>query len=124
MTFAAAGLPKGLRIDPATGRISGRVAKAGTYDVTLTAKNELGEATRNLRIVIGDRIALTPPMGWNSWNCWARDVTQEQVLSSARAMVASALPTTAGPTSTSTTAGRARAAANTAPSSPTRNSPT
>ena len=24
-------------------------------------------------------------MGWNSWNCWARDVTQEQVLSSARA---------------------------------------
>ena len=91
MTFAAAGLPKGLRIDPATGRISGRVAKAGTYDVTLTAKNELGEATRNLRIVIGDRIALTPPMGWNSWNCWARDVTQEQVLSSARAMVASGL---------------------------------
>lgn len=25
-------------------------------------------------------------MGWNSWNCWGRDVTQEQVLSSARAM--------------------------------------
>lgn len=30
-------------------------------------------------------------MGWNSWNCWARDVTQEQVLSSARAMVESGL---------------------------------
>lgn len=91
MTFAAAALPKGLRIDSATGRISGRVAKAGTYDVTVTAKNALGEASRNLRIVIGDRIALTPPMGWNSWNCWARDVTQEQVLSSARAMVESGL---------------------------------
>ena len=26
-------------------------------------------------------------MGWNSWNCWARDVTREQVLASARAMV-------------------------------------
>ena len=36
---------------------------------------------------MGDEIALTPPMGWNSWNCWARDVTQEQILSSARAMV-------------------------------------
>ena len=91
MTFAAEGLPKGLRIDPATGRISGRVAKAGTYDVTVTAANGLGRASRNLRIVIGDRIALTPPMGWNSWNCWARDVTQEQVLSSARAMVESGL---------------------------------
>lgn len=30
-------------------------------------------------------------MGWNSWNCWARDVTQEQVLLSARAMVESGL---------------------------------
>ena len=47
--------------------------------------------SRELRIVVGDRIALTPPMGWNSWNCWSRDVTQEQVLSSARAMVSSGL---------------------------------
>ena len=36
-------------------------------------------------------LAQRPPMGWNSWNCWARDVTQEQVLSSARAMVESGL---------------------------------
>lgn len=53
----------------------------------LRAENDLGSCERDLRIVIGDKIALTPPLGWNSWNCWARDVTQEQVLSSARAMV-------------------------------------
>ena len=91
MTFEADGLPKGLRIDTATGQITGRVEKAGTYRVTVSAKNKLGVDSRELRIVIGDRIALTPPMGWNSWNCWARDVTQQQVLSSARAMVESGL---------------------------------
>lgn len=87
MTFSASELPKGLSIDPQTGRISGCVKKAGTYHVVLSARNDLGEASKEFRIVIGDRIALTPPMGWNSWNCWARDVTQEQVLSSAQAMV-------------------------------------
>jgi alpha-galactosidase len=57
----------------------------------LKATNDKGSYERELRIVVGDKLALTPPMGWNSWNCWARDVTQEQVLSSARAMVESGL---------------------------------
>lgn len=61
MTFAAEGLPKGLSLDPSTGFITGRVKKPGTYLVKLTARNALGEATRELRIVIGERIALTPP---------------------------------------------------------------
>ena len=87
MTFAAEGLPKGLKLDPATGRITGRVKAPGTYVVRLTASNALGSNSRDLRIVAGDRIALTPPMGWNSWNCWGQSVSQERVLSSARAMV-------------------------------------
>ena len=87
MTFSAEGLPKGLAIDAETGRITGRVKRSGEYIVRLRAKNALGEYERDLRIVAGDKIALTPPMGWNSWNCWARDVTREQVLASARAMV-------------------------------------
>lgn len=87
MTFAAEGLPKGLKLDARTGRITGRLTAPGEYVVRLTARNALGSYDRELRIVAGDRIALTPPMGWNSWNCWARDVTQEQVLASARAMV-------------------------------------
>lgn len=91
ITFSAKGLPAGLKLDPKTGRITGRVAKRGEYNVVLTATNKLGSNSRNFRIVVGDRIALTPPMGWNSWNCWGRDVTQEQVLSSARAMAKSGL---------------------------------
>lgn len=87
MTFAAEGLPKGLKLDSETGRITGRVKTPGEYVVRLTATNALGSYDRTLRIVVGDRIALTPPMGWNSWNCWGQTVTQERVLSSARAMV-------------------------------------
>ena len=87
MTFSAEGLPKGLKLDSRTGRITGRVKKAGEYVVRLKAENALGSNERDLKIVVGDAISLTPPMGWNSWNCWARDVTQEQVLASARAMV-------------------------------------
>lgn len=87
MTFSAANLPEGLKLDAETGRITGKVSTAGEYAVALTAKNELGENKKTLRIVIGDKIALTPPMGWSSWNCWGETVSQEKVLSSARAMV-------------------------------------
>jgi alpha-galactosidase len=87
MEFAAEGLPAGLKLDPATGRITGTLAKPGEHVVTLRAKNSLGSAERKFRIVVGDRIALTPPMGWSSWNCWGGAVSQEKVLGSARAMV-------------------------------------
>ncbi len=91
MRFSAKGLPKGLKLNPETGIITGKVKKAGTYKVTLKAANSLGSAERELRIVIGEEIALTPPLGWNSWNVWGNSVTQEQVLASARAMVESGL---------------------------------
>ncbi len=87
MTFTADGLPKGLALDSATGRITGGLAQAGEHVVTLRARNALGAAERKFRIVVGDRIALTPPMGWSSWNCWGGAVSQEKVLSSARALV-------------------------------------
>lgn len=87
MIFSASGLPKGLELDAAKGLITGRARKKGTYRVTLKAENALGSCERELRIVIGDRIALTPPMGWNSWNCWGNTVSQEKVMSSARALL-------------------------------------
>lgn len=87
MTWSAKGLPRGLKLDKSTGIISGKARRRGTYDVALKAANALGETTRNLRIVIGDKIALTPPMGWNSWNCWGNSVSQEKVMSSAQALL-------------------------------------
>jgi len=86
ITFSAEGLPAGLKLDPNTGRITGQLGEAGEYSVKLRAKNSLGETEKKFRIVAGDKIALTPPMGWSSWNCWGDAVSQEKVLSSARAM--------------------------------------
>ncbi len=91
MTFAADNLPEGLALDAATGRITGALVKSGGYDVTLHAKNARGTASAPLHIEVGEKIALTPPMGWNSWNCWATSVDQDKVLRSARAMAASGL---------------------------------
>lgn len=91
MTFSAENLPKGLKIDSGTGVITGKVKKAGTYNVTLKAANSLGEAKREFRIVIGEKIALTPPMGWNSWNCWGNTVSHEKVMASAKAILENGL---------------------------------
>ena len=87
MTFAAKGLPRGLKLDKDKGIIRGKArARKGTYRVQITATNALGSDTRELRIVIGDRIALTPPLGWNSWNVWGNTISQDIVLDAGRAM--------------------------------------
>ena len=91
MQFAAEGLPKGLHLDATTGRISGVLKEPGTHEVVVCASNGVGACRRALRIVVGTRIALTPPMGWNSWNCWGVNVDQRKVLAVAEAMVASGL---------------------------------
>ena len=91
MEFSADGLPEGLKLDAQTGHIRGVLKDAGEFNVTFHAKNELGTADKPFRIVVGEQIALTPPMGWNSWNCWAGAVDQQKVLRSARALVSSGL---------------------------------
>ncbi|MBP1677550.1 MAG: Alpha-galactosidase [Bacteroidetes bacterium] len=91
MTFSAVNLPKGLKMDPKTGVITGKLTQTGTYNVVLKAKNAKGVAERKFRIVCGDRIALTPPMGWNSWNCFAQEVSADRVKRAANAMVSSGL---------------------------------
>ena len=91
MTFEAGGLPDGLVLDSATGHISGSVAKRGTYVATLTARNALGTATRELRIVVGDEIALTPPMGWNDWYTFTNSVTAKDIRAAADVMVSTGL---------------------------------
>jgi alpha-galactosidase len=87
ITFTAAGLPPGLSLNPKTGIITGRTKKSGDYDVEVVAQNTAGEDRRTLKIIIGSRIALTPPLGWNSWNAWGATVDAEKVKASARVFV-------------------------------------
>jgi len=91
MTYSAKKLPDGLKLDEKTGQITGTLKEKGEFTVTLRAKNARGADEKKLRIVAGDQLALTPPMGWNSWNCFAQAVTEDRVKSAADAMVKSGL---------------------------------
>ena len=86
LTYAASNLPKGLTMN-ATGLITGTVNEKGQYIVKITVSNAKGKTDRDLKIIIGDNICLTPQMGWNSWNCWGLAVSDDKVRSSAKAMV-------------------------------------
>ena len=83
MQFGVDPLPAGLALDSATGVITGKLAIAGEFVVTLHAKNKHGAAEKRFTIKAGETICLTPPMGWNSWNCWGEAVSQEKVTRSA-----------------------------------------
>lgn len=87
MTFSAQGLPEGLSLDAETGVITGSVPAAGTHKTVLTAKNSLGESSRDFRIVVGDTLALTPPMGWNSWYIHYNRVTDAVMRQAADQMI-------------------------------------
>ena len=87
MQYAAEGLPEGVYLDPEKGVLSGSVAEAGDYPLVFIARNAQGEARAEFTLKVGAKIALTPPMGWNSWNCWGLSVSQEKVMSSATALI-------------------------------------
>ncbi|WP_183575083.1 putative Ig domain-containing protein [Mucilaginibacter sp. X5P1] len=87
LTYSVSGLPNGLTLDAKTGIISGAIAANGLYPVILTATNSLGKYQKVFTIKVGDKLALTPPMGWNSWNCWGLSVSADKVKSSANALI-------------------------------------
>ena len=89
--FTVQNLPQGLTLNPDNGQIRGSLDKKGEYKTTVIAGNKRGKAHREFKIVVGDTICLTPPMGWNSWNCWACAVDDEKVRASAKAMADSGL---------------------------------
>ena len=87
MIYAAAGLPEGLVLDPESGVVSGSVTEKGEYEIVWEATNAVGSAKGSMTLKVGETFALTPPMGWNSWNCWGLDLSQEKVFSSALALI-------------------------------------
>lgn len=86
MTFSAEGLPESLRLDSGSGLITGSVRNRGTYEVTLHTSNKLGTARRVLKIVCGDTLSLTPPMGWNHWYAHYNRVTDAMMRQAADVM--------------------------------------
>ncbi len=106
LSFGAKDLPAGLTLDRATGIINGSIALPGEYAVKLQVfalRRDGSQAAgrrpvairpadeRDFRIVVGSRISLTPPLGWNSWNAFACNVTEGAVRTAADALVSSGL---------------------------------
>ena len=77
MKFRACHLPKGLKLNRGSGVVSGCIDKPGEYTITWKARNSSGCGKGKMVLRIGDTIALTPPMGWNSWNCWGLDISED-----------------------------------------------
>ena len=73
--------------DFSTRIFSGRIEELGDHVFAVKVRNRFGEISGSLTFKVGDSIALTPPMGWNSWNCFGREVSDEKVRAAADAFV-------------------------------------
>jgi len=91
MVFTAENLPSTLRLDGSTGILTGEAPPRGEYVVLLRARNTHGEFSRSLKIVSGDKLALTPPMGWNHWYTHYDRITDRLMREAADVMVASGM---------------------------------
>ena len=91
VVFAAEGLPPGITLDPQTGILRGSATARGTHRVMVSATNRQDTARRELRIVVGDTLALTPPMGWNSWYIHYHRVSEQHLRQAADQMIASGM---------------------------------
>jgi hypothetical protein len=80
LTFAATGLPAGITIAAATGVISGTAPAAGSYPIAVTVMNGSGSASATYTLVSGGTVALTPPMGWNSYDSFGASVSEQDML--------------------------------------------
>ncbi|MDO8539584.1 MAG: NPCBM/NEW2 domain-containing protein [Opitutaceae bacterium] len=87
ITFAADGLPAGLRLDSTSGILTGSTPPRGKHVVTLHARNSHGATTRAFEIVSGDTLALTPHMGWNHWYAHYNRITDAMTREAADVMV-------------------------------------
>lgn len=83
MKFTASKLPSGLRFSAGSGILSGSIQKPGEYRIAAHAENPAGKADAEILIRCGDLLALTPPMGWNSYDAFGDSVLESEVLANA-----------------------------------------
>ncbi|NOY36459.1 MAG: alpha-galactosidase [Chlorobi bacterium] len=91
ITLQINGLPEGLVLNSEAQTITGTTPSAGLYPVQIIAGNAAGRDTTDMLIKAGNEIALTPPLGWNSWNAWGLSVDDAKVRAAADAFVQTGL---------------------------------
>jgi len=91
MMFSAVNLPAGLKLDASTGIITGSVESGGEFAVTLSVKNNAGNASRVFKIKCGDKLALTPTMGWNDWYAFYGNITDKLMRAAADSLISNGM---------------------------------
>ncbi|HET6381814.1 MAG TPA: putative Ig domain-containing protein [Armatimonadota bacterium] len=92
LIYSADHLPPGLSLDPHSGIITGAVTRAGSYPFHVGVTGPAGKDVRELTVICGDHVlALTPPMGWDTWNAFGDTATADDVRAQADWMVKSGL---------------------------------
>lgn len=89
--FSVKKLPDGLILDSATGIISGITPVQGEYEFTIKAINSKGKDKKNFKIISGEKLALTPPMGWNHWYAHYTTITDKIVREAADKIINSGM---------------------------------
>lgn len=90
MEWNVKGLPEGLSLDSNTGIISGNAQK-GEYVINIKAVNSIGEDSKTITLSIGNKLLLTPPMGWNSWNTFGANISEKLILEMADSLISSGM---------------------------------
>jgi alpha-galactosidase len=86
--FTVENLPASLHLESSTGILQGRTpAKEGEYPMILKTANRWGSDQRKFKILVGNTIALTPPMGWSSWYAWSDRISDPLIRKTATAMI-------------------------------------
>ncbi len=91
MQFTAKDLPDGLTLDVQPGIITGTVPEKGEYKVTLQAMNNHGKSERIFKIVVGDKLSLTPQMGFNDWYAYYDRATDADMRFAADKLISSGM---------------------------------
>jgi len=91
LRFSVSGLPAALQLDAATGIITGKAPSRGVYDLKVNAKNQAGRCAHSLKLVSGETLALTPPMGWNHWYAHYDQITDKLMRQAADVLVTSGM---------------------------------
>ncbi len=89
--FSADNLPEGLSLNTSTGIITGLIMNKGEYTVTLKAKNAFGKSSRLFKIICGDKLALTPTMGWNTWYAYYGNINDKLMRDAADSMISNGM---------------------------------
>jgi alpha-galactosidase len=92
MQFSVKGLPKSLSFDPHTGIIAGTAPETqSSYALTIEARNAHGKVRREFSVVVGEKLGLTPQMGWNDWYTHYTNITDKDIRAASDAMISSGM---------------------------------